>query len=156
LAGFVIGFADALFDPAVWWRIVSQNWQEIMWLIVGIVAAPAKVLKPIVNALRRIPLAGRFAAWLIESIHSFGRRVTGPVLGFFRDLAARFLEGFVTAIGKSGAGLFPKLRGVITDAIRRLVNFNIAFRKRALEWMENLGKTIALHGPRQVIDRPGD
>src|SRR5690606_7631762 len=42
LVGFVAGFVNALFDPVVWWDIVTRYWDEILLVLLGIITMPAK------------------------------------------------------------------------------------------------------------------
>lgn len=155
-AGFILGFIDGLFNPAVWWEIVSKYWLEIIGIIIGIVAAPAKILKPLTAALSKIPLVGKILAWLVEQISTLGKSALEPVGKLFKEMAGSFMDGFTKAIGLEGGKLLPKLRGVIDNAIKGIVDFGETLYLKGLYFMERLGTGLANAGPKQVVQKIKD
>jgi tape measure domain-containing protein len=150
-AGFILGFVNGLFDPIVWWDIISKYWDEIIMVLIGIVAAPARILAPLLKALSKIPIVGKFAAWLIGKIHDVGRKVLDPFLKVFKDLAGSLWKGFVSGIDLGGGKLFPTIANIIKLAIDKLKDFRETIFLKGLYLMESLGKAIANAGPKQVV-----
>lgn len=147
--GLVIGLADALTDPAVWYDavIADGRWQKTLPLILGVMFAPTRVLGPIAKALRKIPLVGRLVAWAVEGLSKFGTRI----VQFVRPVFAAFGRGFTSAIDDLGPGVVRRfarfLRG-LPEAIRGI---RATIGRRALELVERFGAVVARFGPRQAI-----
>jgi|GEM_PF-682442 len=149
--GFVLGFVDGLFNPAVWLDIVQKYWWELLGVVLTIILAPAKILQPFINALRKIPLAGKFLAWLIESISSIGKSALAPIGNLFKDMGNFFMGAFLKALGLEGGKLLPLFRGLIDDTLKGIKSFGEDLYLRAAYFMERLGAGITNFGPKQVV-----
>jgi tape measure domain-containing protein len=150
-AGFILGFANGIFDPVVWWEILSKYWDEILLIIISIVAAPAKVIGKLGEALAKVPLVGEFAQWLLKSTWDIGRQVLGPIGNFFKDMATSFFGSFMKGIGLEGVNFLPVLTGIIRNGIESIASFGETIYLKGLELMQKLGLSIAEHGPVQVV-----
>lgn len=88
--GFVIGVVDALLDPTVWIKVIRENWDTLLLLVLGIMFAPARFIRPLVKMLRKIPFVGRFLGWLVESLNKVGKRILGAIGSFFQTMFRAF------------------------------------------------------------------
>ena len=150
-AGFALGFVAGLLDPAVWWDVVSKNWLTILEVIIGIIALPESWLGRLGIALAKIPIAGKVLKWLVENIHDVGRKILEPIAKLFSDLGSTFMGGLLKGLGTEGGKLLPKMRGLVDDAIKGVKDRAETFYLRGMEFMERMGRSIAEHGPVQVV-----
>ncbi len=150
--GLIAGFALGLFDLDTWGPILEKHWQEILLFIVTTLFTPAKVLKPIEAALSKIPLAGKVIEWVLSHINSMGAPLRAGLETFARDFGSAFAAAFGKAFGGDGASLLPRLRGFIIGALDGLKDLGETFYLRALEFAASLGRGLAEHGPKQVVD----
>ncbi|MDA8212156.1 MAG: tape measure protein [Clostridia bacterium] len=155
-AGFALGFAAGLLDPAVWWQILKEHWDVILEVILGIVLLPEGIVAKIAAGLAKIPLAGKFLSWMVTQVSKFGKEALAPVGQLLKDFAGAMMDGFTKSIGLSGGKLLPKLLEVITGAVNGIKDFGETLYLKGMYFMERLGAGLANAGPKQVVQKVRD
>lgn len=150
-AGFVLGFVDGLLDPGVWFDIVTQYWDTILMLVLGIIFAPAKWISGIAKFLARIPIVGKMMAWLLLKIKEVGTRVVDPIINTALSWGKELINGFVKGLGLRGPTIWPKIKELVGRGIDRIKEFGSTIASRGGELMNRLGQAIAEKGPAQVV-----
>ncbi|MGM0882596.1 MAG: tape measure protein [Bacillota bacterium] len=140
ILGFAIGVADGVFDVAMWGRILKEGWQEILGILVGLVAAPAKIIGPIAKALSKIPLVGTFLSWIVKSLNDLGGPVRAGISNFFKDMWSFFSGGIAQGIKK--IEFFPLLKKAFTDGGGTFKKIGSDLYLKAGQIAENLGKGL--------------
>lgn len=138
-AGFALGFAAGILDPAVWFNIISDNWQIILELLIGIICTPASWIGKLTKGLSKIPLVGKLLSWLIENISQFGKKALEPVTQYLHDLGGGFVTKLIEGLGLKGASLFPSLKKLLDDVITNIYVYGDDFLKAGIKFMERLG-----------------
>lgn len=149
--GFVLGFVDGLFDPVVWFDIVSKNWDTILMIVLGIIFAPARWIAGIARFLSRIPLVGKLLAWLLTKIKEVGIKAAQPIIDTALTWGKELINGFVKGLGLRGPTIWPKIKEVVGKAIDRIKDFGVEIFARGGDLMNRLGQAIAQKGPAQVV-----
>jgi|GEM_PF-6222131 len=135
MIGFVAGLVVALFNPVTWLNFIKDNWEVVLELFLTFAFMPAKWVKGIATALAKIPLAGRFLAWVVESMSKIGKKAIQPLKEFGESL----LDGIAKGLGK-GDKLFPILKKTVDDAIKSVKNKADNFRLAGMEFLEKIGQ----------------
>ena len=109
VAGFIGGVVDAFMrDPG-----------QFALLIIGLLFAPDKWIKPILGALERIPIVGTLFKWAGESVSQVGERLKGVIGERFRSSFSWGIDFSMDAVrqlpGKARAAL-GNLGNVLWDA----------------------------------------
>jgi TP901 family phage tail tape measure protein len=145
----VLGIVDALTDPTVWYQalIAGGRWKTTLGVVVGFMFAPSRWVGGIAKALRKIPLAGRFLAWVVEGLSRIGTRIVEAGSNLFRA----FGRGFTSAIGGGGQGIIGRLIQWVRDIPTWLSIYAGEFGRVAQSWMTAIGNWIGRHGPAQVV-----
>lgn len=86
----ILGFVEALTDPVWWIQFLSENWETVLGLIIGLLFAPAKWIAKIGEALAKIPIVGRLLSWLFESF----MKLLEPVRKKIKEVADAAWDGF--------------------------------------------------------------
>lgn len=118
--GLLVGFVNGL-DPTILVPMMAEHWQEILLAAVTVAFAPAKFIKWVANALRKIPFVGTFFGWLLESFASLSRKVIRPVFKFIGNLAKSFVDGLTGGGASRVVGAVIRWGGRIVDSFTRTI-----------------------------------
>lgn len=91
ILGIALGFLNA--DWAALIVKLGQHWKEVVFAILAVGLAPAKVTGVLVKLLGKIPFIGRFVAWLAEAFIKISRKLVGYVGSLLGKLGSAFLRG---------------------------------------------------------------
>ena len=129
LAVLALGLAAGIFKGD-WLQpvfdAVRNNFGTILLAAIGFAAAPAKLVGPITKILTKIPLVGRFLAWIAQSLNTVGA-------GFRKRMADVIRVGFnsfLTNLRAGGPGLLARFGAFlarIPQAISRMAD-DVALR----------------------------
>lgn len=153
LLGLAAGILN--FDPVALFKQALKHWPEILLGIITIVLAPAKILKPLLAILRKIPIVGPLLAWLIENVQKWGRQVLkwiGGALGFIGKNIGKGigkslgLEGLGTSIMKSLKAIPTGIGVFFINVVETVKGFFVNLAKRFVDGValtsEGLGRVI--------------
>ncbi|HSQ88101.1 phage tail tape measure protein [Romboutsia sp.] len=98
----LLGIVDAVTDPGFWIGFIAKNWEQILWLAIGIFLAPAKWIgkigSKIDDILRGIPILGKLLSWITKPILEFANKLSK----FGDDVGKSFVKGFDNALNITG------------------------------------------------------
>jgi TP901 family phage tail tape measure protein len=150
-AGFILGFVTGILDPTVWFNIITEHWDLILEIVIGIIAAPAKWTYKLAKYLEKIPLVGTFVSWMMKKLADFGTWIKDKAVEVFKDFGGALLDGLKQGVEWKGGNLLPTLRGVVMKGIDGIKDTASKMYEKGIEWMRSLGVSIGESGPKQVL-----
>jgi TP901 family phage tail tape measure protein len=141
VASFAIGFISALLDPTVWIQIIRDNWQDLIVIAISIMAAPESWTGKLVEALDKIPLAGKVLSWLVKVFSDAGTKVKDFIKTTFSDLGGSLIDGLKFGFEKNG-DLLPTIKAKISSIATGLKSLATSFRTTANYLMNAFGTEI--------------
>jgi len=149
----LVGLAAGLlnFDLGGLLKGLAAHWQLVLFAVISVAFAPARVIGKVAEVLSRIPLVGRLLAWALEHFAGFSKglvRMVGDSLAF---MGRAFLTGFRRVFPNVGARFASEL--AILPLRLALVTLRVV--EGAQRMMRGLGNAIA-RGIGGVIAKIGE
>jgi TP901 family phage tail tape measure protein len=124
LIQFGLGFATAFlgfewFAPV--FATIKNNFFSILLAAISLALAPAAVAAKVAGFLARIPLAGRFLAWIVTSLNRLGTAMRDRIGLVFREFAERF-TAVIAQLGPGMIGRFVALLRGFPAALTRMLD----------------------------------
>jgi hypothetical protein len=93
---FAVGLAAGIldFDPVQLFKGIMAHWADILFAVLAIAFAPAKVVGKVGEILARIPLAGKFLEWGLNAFKKLGDGFKGWIWDALKFMGREFLSGF--------------------------------------------------------------
>jgi len=147
---FALEFIGALLDPTVWWQVFKEHWLSLLLLILS----PAKIVKPIVAILKKIPIVGTLLAWLVGGLNQLGGPARGKVKERFDDILKGAKDGFAQRwptirewLKKQALELAGWLRDQAAERFKKAAS---RWKDKLLDGLENLPSRLLKAGKNAV------
>jgi TP901 family phage tail tape measure protein len=137
---FAVGLAAGIldFDPVQLFKGIMAHWADILFAVLAIAFAPAKVVGKVGEILARIPLAGKFLEWGLNAFKKLGDGFKGWIWDALKFMGREFLSGFRRIFPNVGAkfaehlALFPL----------RVQLMGLKLAEKGLKMVAGLGRAI--------------
>ena len=141
LAVLALGLAAGIFKGD--WLMpvfdaVRDNFGTILLAAIGIALAPAKVIGPIANFLRKIPLVGKFLGWIVQSLNRVGEGFRSRMA----DVVKVGFNSFLTALRGGGPGLLSRFGAFLSRLPQAVSSMADDLALRAMYAVENFAGSI--------------
>lgn len=149
--GFVIGFVGGLLDPGTWISFVTQYWDELLIMILGIMFSPAKWIAKLNEYLGKIPIVGEMLKWITEKLNEIGTKAKEFGKSLFRSMGQGFTSSLGEGMREKFGDTFILVRGWLDGMKQRLAERTGQFGETARQWMFNIGQNIGTFANSHVI-----
>lgn len=140
LLGLVAGIIS--FDFGGLLSGVADNWSTILIGVITVAFAPAKLAGAVAGILAKIPLVGRFLAWMVTALNGVGQKILPYITGLFKGLWAGITNGSRPGIISWIGNIVGLLRGLPGRAAGALKDLAGLLYVRAYQAMFRLGTAI--------------